>query len=93
MGKATAEIPGHWHRDVRELAKVARDQGWRFDETGKGHPRFWPPAETGLQPERFSSPPSDHRAWRNFVQALVRKGLVVPAEEARKAKGKRKGKR
>jgi len=85
------EIPAHWSKEVRELAKVAQEQGWRFDETGKGHPRFWPPAETGLQPERFSSSPSDHRSWRNFTKALERKGLVIPEVEGRKKKGKRKG--
>lgn len=62
---------------LRDIAKAARDQGWREDKTSKGHPRFTPPNLT-KKPCTFSGTPGDQRAIRNFVTCMKHSGLIWP---------------
>ena len=63
--------------DLRQIAKAAKEQGWREDRTKSGHPRFWPPDRT-KKPCTFSGTPGDVRAIRNFLTCMKHSGLVWP---------------
>jgi hypothetical protein len=53
-------------KEVRELVKAAKKQGWRVKETKKGYLLHDP---SGVHSESSHRPPSD---WRNLRNALSR---------------------
>lgn len=59
-------------KDVKDLIKALREQGWRVEETGR-HPVAYAP--DGVTIVTLSSTPSDHRAFRNMVARLRRAGF------------------
>jgi hypothetical protein len=65
--------------NLRDLEKAAKQQGWRIDQTARGHPRFWAP-DPSTPPAVFSGTPGDRRAIRNFLADLRRKGFRWPPE-------------
>jgi hypothetical protein len=63
-------------KELRKIAKAAEDQGWRIEETKKGH-RFVPPDKTQPAVQAHGTP-SDVRAQRNLLSQLKRSGLMWP---------------
>ena len=60
-------------KEVLALIKQAVDQGWKVDQTNKGHYK-WRSPRGGFF---FSaSTPSDHRAIKNIKQDLKRYGFI-----------------
>jgi hypothetical protein len=53
-------------KEVRELVKAAKKQGWRVKETKKGYMLYDP---SGVHSESLHKMPSD---WRNLRNALSR---------------------
>lgn len=78
MVEPSRDIPRGWPKEVKKMAEVLRDQGWRFDTTKRGHPRLWPPKESGHHAETYSGTPGDWRGIRNLRKALERKGARFP---------------
>jgi hypothetical protein len=62
--------------DIREIDRQLQDQGWRQEETSKGHVRYLPPDAKAPIVVR-SGTPSDHRAWDNFMAQLKRSGAKL----------------
>lgn len=65
--------------------ELARKEGWTYDETSDGHPRFNPPSglidpyrNRPAAPVTFGKTPSDHRGDNNSVALLRRLGVQVP---------------
>jgi len=73
-------------KEIRKIAKAAKEQGWREDETASGHPRFWP-SDHNKKPCTFSGTPGDQRALRNFLKDMVRSGLIWPWPPPKRKKG------
>jgi hypothetical protein len=71
--------------ETKRLVRAAREQGWRVRETGKGYLSFWPPDHRQSCVVRAKTP-SDHRAERNFLREMKRRGFIWPW-------GKQKGKK
>ena len=63
-------------KQLKELIKTARAQGWTVQQTRKGHWWFRPPDPTAGQ-VLLAGTPSDHRAWRNATAKLRRAGLNI----------------
>lgn len=59
-------------KDLRQLVKNLKAQGWRVEETKKGYMAY-PPDQT-LSPVSFHKTPSDHRAAANLLSALRQRG-------------------
>lgn len=59
-------------KDIRQLERLALDQGWRVEYTKNMHVRFYP-----LEGPFIVGPgsPSDHRGVLNFKSLLRRAGL------------------
>lgn len=61
-------------KDLKEIVKVARKQGWEVTHTRNQHLRFRSPDGALV----FSpSTPSDHRAIKNKIADLRRAGLEI----------------
>jgi hypothetical protein len=60
----------------RDIADLARHQGWRIEQTKKGHWRFIPPNDGEIV--ITSGTPSDHRTCNNFRSRMKRSGLRLP---------------
>lgn len=59
-------------KEVRKLVKALREQGWRVEETRKGHFQAFAPSGVGIV--TIPGTPSDHRAMRNVMADLRRFG-------------------
>ncbi|WP_166345207.1 hypothetical protein [Phytoactinopolyspora limicola] len=72
-------------RPGREIPKeyriVAQHQvdtfGWRYDASGKGHPRLYP-ADITKSPITIAGTPGDQRGLRNFIAQVRRAGGEWP---------------
>lgn len=77
MGKHT--VPSR----LRKLKRSLEKQGWSYDTTRSGHPRFHPPPgatdDQGnlAHPVTFSKTPSDSRGDKNSIAQLRRFGAEV----------------
>lgn len=60
-------------RELKKIALVAVEQGWRITMTGSGHLRWLPPQ--GGSPVFTASTPDDYRTVRNCRSSLRRAGL------------------
>ena len=63
-------------KELKRLIGIAREQGWTVEPTRKGHWWFRPPNPAAGQ-VLVAGTPSDHRAWKNVVAELRRKGLDI----------------
>ncbi len=63
--------------DIKDLAKAAKEQGWRVERTKKMHWRFVP-GNPAMRICIFSGTPSDRRAIHNFLADLRRSGFRWP---------------
>jgi hypothetical protein len=59
--------------ETNRLITAAVDQGWRYDESSRGHVRLYSP--DGRTIIGTSGTPSDHRAAKNFRSRLKRAGV------------------
>lgn len=64
----------HLPRDLRKIARAAREQGWRVELTAKSHVKFVPPQGELIY---SAGTPSDWRGRRNLVSRLRRSGLEL----------------
>lgn len=62
-------------KDVDQVIKVLRAQGWRCELTRNNHWRLTPPG--GGTPVFHSSTPSDHRGIKNLKAILRRRGAKL----------------
>lgn len=60
-------------KELRQLLREARRQGWRVERTKKGHYKLWPP--DGGPPEILPGTPSDWRSLKNAIARLRRRGF------------------
>ncbi len=58
-------------KDVNQLVKKLRSQGWRVENTKAGHMAYSP---HGYSKVLFHKTPSDHRTMRNTIARLVQGG-------------------
>lgn len=61
-------------RDIEQLVREARRQGWRIERTAGRRYMMWSPKGDG--PVFASSTPSDPNALKNIVRALRRLGFI-----------------
>lgn len=61
------------NKEVRELVKELREQGWHVDESGR-HIRAYPPDKSRPM-VTLSKTPSDHRWKANTLAQLRRSGF------------------
>ncbi len=59
-------------KEIRRLVKALQSQGWRVEETKKGHFLAYAPNGVGLV--TIPGTPSDHRSLRNTVSELRKHG-------------------
>ena len=64
------------HRDLRNLVKLAHNQGWTLKPTKKGHLQFQAP--DGITMVLAGGTPSDHRSNKNLLSRLRKSGLDIP---------------
>jgi len=63
-------------KDIKQLKRLAEEQGWTVEITSKSHLRFLPPDKT--KPQVFMSGETcSHAGFRNGLSQLRRAGLVV----------------
>lgn len=72
-GMANTSTP----KELRNLAKLAKEQGWEFGRTNSGHVKFCSPY-SDTPPVFYSGTPSDHRSHKNLLAKLRRAGLEIP---------------
>lgn len=63
--------------ETKRLVRAAEEQGWRIRETGKNHLSFRPPDRKQSCVIRAKTP-SDHRADRNFLREMRKRGFIWP---------------
>lgn len=61
-------------KELKELVRIALDQGWRVEQLRSGHWRFLPP-DRKLSPVVSAGTPSDWRGLKNLRADLKRRGL------------------
>lgn len=66
------------NKDMKELRKLALDQGWRVEDGNSGHSKWYPP--DGGQFTSAGNHPKP-RGFKNLRRRLEKKGLVVPGRE------------
>lgn len=66
-------IPTHLPKDLKVLARRAEEQGWDLRQTGGGHLKWIAPSGAFVF---TASTPSDHRAYKNILSSLRRRGFV-----------------
>lgn len=62
--------------ELRDVTRQLEAQGWRHEDTSKGHHKFLPP-DPKAPIVVCSGTPSDHRAWDNFMSQLKRSGAHI----------------
>ena len=62
------------HREIKQLARQARRQGWRITRQANSHLTFYPPQAPDTR-ITASATPSDSRALRNLLADLKRYGF------------------
>jgi predicted RNA binding protein YcfA (HicA-like mRNA interferase family) len=68
----TVRVP----KPLRQIAKLAVDQGWRVETTKRNHIQFKAP--DGIHIVTTSGTPSDWRSNKNLTAQLRRNGLDLP---------------
>lgn len=69
--------------DLRDLQRLAIEQGWRVERQRRsGHYRWYPPDGPFVVGQ---STPSDRRSFANLVSRLKRAGLQLPRKDGRPA--------
>jgi hypothetical protein len=63
------EIP----KEYRQIVAALIDQGWRYDASGKGHPKLYP-ADRTQQAIAVPGTPGDRRSMLNFRAQVRRAG-------------------
>ncbi len=63
-------------KELKQLIRIAREQGWKVEPTRKGHWWFRPPNPADGQ-VLVAGTPSDHRALKNAKAKLRQAGLDV----------------
>lgn len=63
-------------REIKDLIRIALDQGWRVEQLRSGHWRFLP-ADTNVRAVVTGGTPSDPRAVKNLRSDLRRSGLKL----------------
>lgn len=67
------EIPKEYRAIIERLVD---DQGWRYDASGKGHPKLYPADPT--QPQiSVPTTPGDRRSLNNFRASVRRAGGMI----------------
>jgi predicted RNA binding protein YcfA (HicA-like mRNA interferase family) len=61
-------------KELKEVIKEAKRQGWRVTTTKRGHLQFYAP--DGENIVTAAGTPSDHRALANLIARLRRHGFV-----------------
>lgn len=60
---------------ISQVIDEALAQGWQHDRTTRGHHQFFAPGGKGIVVT--SGTPGDHRAFRNFMSEMKRRGFVM----------------
>jgi hypothetical protein len=68
------EIPKEYRVIVDELVS---NQGWRYDNTGAGHPKLYP-ADPAMRVIPVPTTPGSQRSLKNFVGQVRRSGGIWP---------------
>ena len=76
--------------ETKRLVRAAEEQGWQVRETAKKYLSFWPPDRKESCVIRAKTP-SDHRAERNFLREMSKRGFVWPWDKRESKKAKRAG--
>lgn len=66
------EIP----KSYREIVAALIDQGWRYDASGKGHPKLYP-ADRSQHMIAVPTTPGDQRSLKNFRAQVRRAGGIT----------------
>lgn len=61
-------------KEMKELVAAAQAQGWRVEQTSKGHWRLYAP--DGVHIVHLPGTPSDHRSFDNCVAKMRQYGFV-----------------
>lgn len=67
--------------DIDWVIEAALAQGWQHDRTTRGHHQFFAP--NGRDIVTTGGTPSDHRAFRNFLSDMKKRGFVMPIDGKR----------
>ncbi len=68
---------------LREVDRLAREQGWRIKTLRSGHVGYWP--QNGMSPVIRSGTPSDWKASAAFLAQMKRRGFVAAEQRHRSA--------
>lgn len=71
--RAGNEVPKEYRVIVNELVD---NQGWRYDNSGKGHPKLFAPSGARVIP--VPTTPGDQRSLLNFTAQVRRAGGIWP---------------
>jgi hypothetical protein len=74
MDRPEREIPKEYREVVDELID---NQGWRYEASGKGHPKLYP-SDKAFAQVSVPTTPSDVRSFRNSVAQVRRSGGIWP---------------
>ena len=75
---------------TKRYIRAAEDQGWRVEERKKGYFALWP-AVKNLSCVIRSKTSSDHRADRNFLSDMKKRGFIWPHTKAKEQAKKEAG--
>lgn len=76
------------HPRLRDLIRLAEEQGWRIERMRGGHLKWIPPVGEFITSS--STPKMNGHAWRNVLSQLEKRGLITDAGEwRRKQRGER----
>lgn len=77
------------NKEIRELVKVATNQGWNYQPNG-GHLHLTPPNGSSAEVQIVASTPSDTRAIANARAQLRNAGVIFPGDPGWETAKKRK---
>ena len=64
------------NKDLRVIIEALIEQGWRFEKSGSGHIKGFPPDKT-MPMVTMAATPSDHRAIKNIKSYIRKSGGIV----------------
>jgi predicted RNA binding protein YcfA (HicA-like mRNA interferase family) len=80
MDQPGKELP----KEFREVAtELVANQGWRYSRQHGRHPVLYP-ADRTMAPVTVPTTPGDHRALRNWLSEVRRRGGIWPPAQGRK---------
>lgn len=65
-------------KELRILVQAADAQGWRVEQSGSGHYKFFPPDPAAGIVVVPATPHMGNRSWANTVADLRRAGMILP---------------